>query len=236
MESIKQVDEKTIEFTLKKGLKWEKDYGEVTAEDVKFSFERFNIKAEGGDLPTYAKDWGALDHVEVTDTYSGKIILKNPAPALWLIALADVSGCIVCKKAWEELGAEKMKTTSVGSGPYTLAEWKPNESITLRANPDYSGTAPPAFKEIVLRPIEETKTAQLAFRSDEVHFTGSTIPRLPMRSPTTAAPTSSSSRASITCGLASTSRRSRSTTSACGRRSARRSTSIKRSSPATTAR
>ena len=64
VESIKQVDEKTIEFTLKKGMKWEGDYGEVTAEDVKFSFERFNIKPEGGELPTYAKDWGALDHVE----------------------------------------------------------------------------------------------------------------------------------------------------------------------------
>jgi peptide/nickel transport system substrate-binding protein len=166
-EKLEQVDDKTITFTLKKGIKWEKGYGEVTAEDVKFSFERFN-PAEG-EKPTYAKDWGALDHVEVTDTYSGKIILKNPAPALWVIALADVSGCIVCKKAWGELG-DKLKTSSVGAGPYTLAEWKPNESVTLRANPDYSGPAP-AVKEIVLRPIQEPKTAQLAFRSDELHFT-----------------------------------------------------------------
>ena len=166
-EKLEQVDDKTIEFTLKKGIKWEKGYGEVTAEDVKFSFERFN-PAEG-EKPTYAKDWGALDHVEVTDTYSGKIILKNPAPALWVIALADVSGCIVCKKACGELG-DKLKTTSVGAGPYTFAEWKPNESVTLRANPDYSGPAP-AIKEIVLRPIQEPKTAQLAFRSDELHFT-----------------------------------------------------------------
>ena len=43
-ESIKQVDDKTIEFSLKKGIKWEQGYGEVTAEDVKFSYERFNIK------------------------------------------------------------------------------------------------------------------------------------------------------------------------------------------------
>ena len=103
------------------------------------------------------------------DTHSGRIILKNPAPALWVIALADVSGCIVSKKAFEELG-DKMKTTAIGAGPYLLAEWKPNESITLRANPDYSGAAP-AIKEIVLRPIQEPKTAQLAFRSDELHFT-----------------------------------------------------------------
>ena len=63
-----------------------------------------------------------------------------------------------------------MKTTAIGAGPYMLAEWKPNESITLRANPDYHRAAP-AIPEIVLRPIQEPKTAQLAFRSDELHFT-----------------------------------------------------------------
>ena len=50
-ESIKQVDDKTIEFTLKKGMKWQQDYGEVTAEDVKFSFERFNTPAEAASRP-----------------------------------------------------------------------------------------------------------------------------------------------------------------------------------------
>ena len=169
VESIKQVDEKTIEFILKKGMKWEGDYGEVTAEDVKFSFERFNIKPEGGELPTYAKDWSALDRVEVTDTHSGKIILKNAAPALWVIALADVSGCVVSKNAYEALG-DKIKTTAVGAGPYRIAEWKPNESLALQVNPDYVGDKPP-IAEIVLRPIQEPKTAQLAFRSDELQFT-----------------------------------------------------------------
>ena len=169
-ETITQVDDKTIEFKLKPGIMFQQGYGELTAEDVKFSYERFNNPAAGAEPATYAKDWGALDHVEVIDTHTGRIILKNPAPALWVIALSDVSGCIVSKKAFEELG-EKVKTTGVvGAGPYMLAEWKPNESITLRADPDYSGT-PALIKEIVLRPIQEPKTAQLAFRSDELHFT-----------------------------------------------------------------
>jgi peptide/nickel transport system substrate-binding protein len=63
-----------------------------------------------------------------------------------------------------------VKTTAIGAGPYLLADWQPNQSITLRADPAYMGPQPP-IKEIVLRPIEEPKTAQLAFRSDEVHFT-----------------------------------------------------------------
>lgn len=168
-ESIEQVDETTIEFTLKPGIMFQAGYGELTSDDVKFSFERFNNPAEGEDEATYAKDWGALDHVEVTGTHSGRLILKNPAPALWLIALSDVSGCIVSKKAYEELG-QQVRTRAIGAGPYIMSDWQPNQSITLTADPDYIGQQPPV-REIVLRPIQEPKTAQLAFRSDEVHFT-----------------------------------------------------------------
>jgi peptide/nickel transport system substrate-binding protein len=167
-EAINQVDETTIEFTLKSGIMWQQDYGELTAEDVKFSFERFN-PAEGEEA-SYAADWAALDHVEVTGTHSGRLILKHPAPALWAIGLSDVSGCIVCRKAYEELGEEVKTTKIIGAGPYMVAEWRPNESLTLRADPAYLGPAP-AIPEIVLRPIQEPRTAQLAFRSDEVHFT-----------------------------------------------------------------
>ncbi len=169
-ESMEQIDETTIEFTLKLGIMFHQGYGEMTAEDVKFSFERFNNPAEGEDPATYAADWSALERVEVTGTHSGRLILKNPAPALWLIALSDISGCIVSKRAFEELGSERMKTTVIGAGPYEMTNWAPNSSITLAANPDYLGD-PPMFPEIVLLPIQEPQTAQLAFRSNEVHFT-----------------------------------------------------------------
>ena len=41
-ETIEQIDPLTINFTLKKGLMWTGDYGEVTAEDVEYSFERYS--------------------------------------------------------------------------------------------------------------------------------------------------------------------------------------------------
>ena len=58
---IKQVDDKTIEFTLKEGLKFTGDYGDLTAEDVKFSFERFIKPGPDGAKVDYADDWAALD-------------------------------------------------------------------------------------------------------------------------------------------------------------------------------
>lgn len=80
-ETITQVSPTVIEFTLKPGLTFHGGYGAVTADDVKFSFERFLATGADGKPPAYAKDWDALDRVEVTGPLSGRIHLKRPAPA-----------------------------------------------------------------------------------------------------------------------------------------------------------
>ncbi len=165
---IKQVDDKTIEFTLKDGLRFSDDYGPLTAEDVKFSFERFIKPGPDGAKVTYASDWSALDSVEVTGPLTGKIHLKSPSPSVWLIALADGSGVIISRKAFETLG-DKFKTTPIGSGPHILKEWVPRDHFTLVANPDYLGDKP-AFSEIVGKPIADDKTAQIALQAGEIDF------------------------------------------------------------------
>ena len=139
----------------------------MTAEDVKFSFERF-LPGPDGKKVDYADDWAALEKVEVTGPLSGKIHLKSPSPAVWLIALADGSGVIISKKAFEKLG-EKFRTTAIGSGPYILKEWVPRDHFTLVANPDYLGEKP-FFTEIVGKPIADEKTAQLALQAGEIDF------------------------------------------------------------------
>ncbi len=167
---IKRVSPTVIEFTLKPGLKFHGDkYGEMTADDVKFSFERFNNPPAGAPKPTYASDWGALDGVEVTGPLSGRLVLKSPAPGLWTTAICDISGSIMSRKAFEALG-DKVKTQVIGTGPYVQAEWVANERLVLRANRDYKGRAP-AFREIVQRPIQDSHTAQIAFQSGEIDFT-----------------------------------------------------------------
>ena len=166
---ISQPDAKLIEFTLKPGIMFQGGFGELTAEDVKFSFERFNLPDPDGKKSAYAKDWGALETVDVTGKYSGRLILKNPAPAIWLIAISDVSGCIVSQRAFEKLGV-KASTQLYGAGPYKVAEWIPNQRIVLEADGGYMGPRP-YFREVVLKPVQDPKTAELAFRADEIDFT-----------------------------------------------------------------
>lgn len=168
--TINQVSETQIDFELNPGQMFHGGYGELTAEDVKFSYERFNKADAEGNKPAYADDWGALDHVEVTGQYTGKIILKNPAPALWVIGICDGSGAIVSKKAFEALG-DKIRTQLIGSGPYVFKDWKPKEQYVLEANPDYKGKDTPKFKQIIGRIIPEPQTALLAYLANEIALT-----------------------------------------------------------------
>ncbi|MFZ5807817.1 MAG: ABC transporter substrate-binding protein [Chloroflexota bacterium] len=155
-----------IHFKLREGIQWQRGYGELTTEDVKFSYERF-IDPELDAV--YKDDFASLDHVEIIDKYEGKIILKEPQATLWTTTLPMTSGLIVCKKFVEEVGLEKFKTDIVGTGPYIFAEWKPKERIVLKRNPDYWGEQP-YYDEIHLIPIDDDKVAEVALEAGEVDF------------------------------------------------------------------
>ena len=94
-ESIEQVDELTIKFTLKPGLMWTDGYGEVTTEDVKYSYERYIDPELASPI---IGDWLPLKEVEIVDKYSGIIHLKEPFAPIWWSTLPYSSGAIVSKK------------------------------------------------------------------------------------------------------------------------------------------
>ena len=166
-ETIKPVSDTVVEFTLRPGQAFTGGYGTMTAEDVKFSFERI---AHGTPESPYQSDWANLDHVEVTGPLTGRIVMQRPTAYLWTIGLPDGSGCIVSKKAWEALG-DKTALAPVGSGPYRLATIDPQREAVLEPNPDYAGPHKPDWQRITARIVPDPKTAELAFRSGELDFT-----------------------------------------------------------------
>ena len=156
-----------ISFKLKEGIMWQRGYGEVTAEDVKYSFERMIDEELGG---WYYDDWATLDHVEVTGKYEGTIILTEYAAALWTTTLPEYSGKIVPKAYIEEVGYEAFGTDPVGVGPYLFDEWVPLERVVLKRDPDYYGKAP-YYDEIHLLMIEDSQAAEAALEAGEIDFT-----------------------------------------------------------------
>lgn len=168
-ESIdKSADGLTITFKLKEGVMWHNGYGEVTTDDVKFSYERYiDPKLNAA----YKDDWAALDHVEIIDKYNGKIVFKEPFAPVWHSSLPVASGYVLCKKYLEEVGPEKYATQIIGSGPYLFSDWKPKQQVTLKKNPDYTGDKKAAWDEIYFIPIDDDKTAEVALEAGELDWT-----------------------------------------------------------------
>src|SRR6056297_1577453 len=155
-----------VTFKLKEGIQFHKGYGEMTAEDVKFSFERIIDPDENSE---YASDWKTLDRVEVTGKYTGKIILKKAFAPLFITTLPFTPGSIISKKAYEELG-KKFATKPVGSGPYYWQEWKPEQKIVLEKFDEYFADKPD-FEEIEIYPIQDKKVAEMNFDRGDLDVT-----------------------------------------------------------------
>ncbi|MER8602010.1 ABC transporter substrate-binding protein [Mesorhizobium sp. M1339] len=167
-EKIEQVDPTHIRFRLNKGIRFTGGHGEMTARDVKFSFERA-IKHN-----SHVKDdWGSLDHVELEDDYTGVIVFKAPFVPVWNIALPYGVGHIVSEvavmKATKDGGDFSMKSPAF-SGPYELNDLRPNEYLILTRNPEWSGPRP-GFDEIRIQLIKDAKAAERAYQAGDIDFT-----------------------------------------------------------------
>src|SRR5215468_2814409 len=93
------LDDKTLVFYLRKGVKFHNkppvNGREVKAPDVKYSLERFAAKSG------YRARFDDVDHVEVVDDYTVKIITKHPFAPL-LLQLATPSHNVILPKEAEE--------------------------------------------------------------------------------------------------------------------------------------
>ena len=166
-QEIKQLDDKHIAFTLKPGIVWSNGFGEMSADDVKFSYERI---ADPKNESPYKDDWAVLDKVEVKDKLSGVIVLKEAFAPLWLSTLPTASGMVLCKAAVEKAGGKFTTTVPASSGPYMIKDWQPKQKTTLARNPDWKGDKPD-FDEVEIFPIDDDKTAELGFEAGDIDFT-----------------------------------------------------------------
>ncbi|QQA41731.1 ABC transporter substrate-binding protein [Pelagovum pacificum] len=179
-ESIDDSDPLNIAFTLRPGIMFTNDFGELTAEDVKFSYERFLDPAVNA---VYGSDWVALDSVEVTDTYSGIIHLKQPFAPLLTSTMPHASGLIVSKAAMEASGSPNIETDPLAcSGPYQIGEWRPREIIRLVRNPGWTGPEP-YYDTIEILPIDDLTAAETAFDAGDLDVTQIAVNSIVTRDP-----------------------------------------------------
>ncbi len=156
--SWEQPDDTTYIFHLAKGVKFHSGRT-MTAQDVKYSFERILDPATGalGNSSSYAGD---IDTVEALDDETVKITLKNiNAPFL---ANLSSSYCSIVDRDVVEKNGGSLLLADGGTGPYTLGEWVPDNSITVKAFPDYFDEAGKATFDAIEFYVLTDASARLA--------------------------------------------------------------------------
>ena len=175
-EAIEQVDPTHVKFVLRSGLGWTNGFGAVTAEDVKYSFERV---ANPANQSSWADDWALLDRVEVKSDREGVIVLKKPFAPLWRTTLPWSAGLIVCKAAVEQVGGRFTSEPPAECGPYVLKQWRPKQKTILARNESWSGPAP-YFDEVHILPIDDRIVAESAFLAGDLDFVNVAPSSLPL--------------------------------------------------------
>jgi peptide/nickel transport system substrate-binding protein len=153
-------DGRTYEFVLRDGAKFHNG-DPVTAEDVKFSFERYRGTAH--DLLQQR-----VATVEALDARRVRFQLKEPWPDFLLFyATMTGAGWVVPKKYVEKVGDEGFKKAPIGAGPYKFVSFNPGVELVLEAFDQY-WRKPPTVKRLVFKVIPDETTRLAALKRGEV--------------------------------------------------------------------
>src|SRR3954467_8859065 len=147
-------DGKAMTIKLRPGVKFH-DGEPLDAEAAKFSIERHMT------LPTSFRNWevASVDHVEVVDPLTIKLVLKQPYSPL-IAQLTDRSGMMVSPKAAKEAG-DKFGLHPVCAGPYKFVERVQQDRMVFERFADYWNKDNIHIDRVVFLPIVDA-TVRLA--------------------------------------------------------------------------
>ena len=151
----------TYEFVLRKNAKFHNG-DPVTAEDVKFSFDRYK-----GAAAKLLKD--KVREVQIADAGHVRFHLKEPWPDFMTFYGTSATGAawIVPKKYVEKVGEDGFKKAPVGAGPYKFVSFNPGIELVMEAFEGYWRKAP-SVKRLVFRSMPDETTRAAALKAGEV--------------------------------------------------------------------
>ncbi len=144
------------EFVLRPGVRFHNGDA-LTADDVKFSFERYKGAAA---TPLKAR----VASVDLVDPLRVRFRLKTPWPDFMTFFGTPATGAawIVPRKYVEKVGDDGFKKAPIGAGPYRFVSFTPGIELVLEAYEQYWRKVP-SVKRLVLKvvPDEATRLAML---------------------------------------------------------------------------
>lgn len=155
---------------LRQGVQFHGGFGEMTAEDWKWTAEDQWRKGSnhGGQFIALTN----LEAINVIDKYTVEFVLKRPNAffrEFYGSIRDDVALAVYSKKRFDQMGPDAATTRlpAGGTGPYEIESWTADTEIVLKAFPDYWGEKP-AYERIRLIQIQEPSTVMAALETGEV--------------------------------------------------------------------
>ncbi|MEL6505432.1 MAG: peptide ABC transporter substrate-binding protein [Pseudomonadota bacterium] len=142
----------SITWKLKEGITWS-DGTPVTSEDVKFTYE-YCTHPEGG--CAQVTKFEAVASVDTPDARTVVVNFKSPTPNPYGPFTGGESPIIQKAQFSECLGAKAPECTEanfgpIGTGPFKVVEFKPNDVIVMEANENYREAGKPAFAKVTFK-------------------------------------------------------------------------------------
>lgn len=153
----------TYTFELREGVAFHDDFGDLTADDVVFSFERIMDPDTGS---RYASEVANIAEVTALDDLTVEFTLESPNANFLHTVSAFNQGFIVSQAAVEERG-DDFALNPVGTGPFAFDSYTPGDTVLLVAHEDYF-EGRPALDAVEFRIIAEETTAEVALSNGEV--------------------------------------------------------------------
>lgn len=162
-------DKRTWTFVLKKGVKFHNGK-EMTAADVKATYERFMADTADGKRLVVKQKTKMLKKVDVIDKYTVAITTDAPYGPMMSL-LSNRSLAVMDPAVFNKYGADTGTNVQsvVGTGPYKIVSWKKDEEIVLERFAGYFGEAAKT-ERLLLRVIPEATSRVIALENGEIDF------------------------------------------------------------------
>jgi len=157
-----------VTFHLRHGVRWQ-DGAPLTSRDVVFTYNAI-MNPKNNTLSRYGYD--LIRSVTAPNAYEVRLTLKKPVAAMVSYFFGGNSNYGILPahllERYPSLNNVAFNAAPIGSGPYSVVEWRRGDHITFAANPTYF-LGKPAIPRIEIKFVPDAQTINNELRTGEVN-------------------------------------------------------------------
>ena len=159
----------TWTFNIRKGVQFHKGYGEMTAEDVVYSYSHWITNTKHARASALQRFWDHPEgNVQIVDSHTLMVNTGDPMPDVIMSEFhrvpSGIASWVVSKKQSDEIGIDAADKDIAATGPWEIVEHRPAQYWRMKAVQDHWRKTP-YFAELEFQEIPEQSTRLAGFQT-----------------------------------------------------------------------